>query len=165
MSVKSLYFAIPACLAGTSWRTVITGDSLPILIICPFWAALISSKLSACYAPYLLWCHFCPSSHWTVAGIISCQQKRKTLLVLSPSPSLIVNGFSVSWNLPSSSICAVPLFLSSFFTVHQFASVTPKLQWTSQIPACDVSVHLKLPVNLSPVPLPVWSTGLPEITL
>lgn len=131
--------AIPACLAVTSWHTVIIGDSLPILIICPFCPTLISSKLSAYYGPHLLWrwCHFCMSSHRTVPCVISCQQKK--ILSLCPFCPLLIRHRStdtkcVSWNLPSSfnlhclSVLWSPsvffLFCPSVFLSHSRASAS-----------------------------------------
>lgn len=118
--------AIPACLAVTSWHTVIVGESLTRLIICSPCPSLIRSKLSVYYAPYLLWCwcHFCVSSHRSVTCVISCQQrKKKTVTLLS---FVHQEFFAASVNLPFgichlSSICGVPLSfgLSSFFSGHQ----------------------------------------------
>lgn len=142
--------AIPACLAVASWHTVIIGDSLPTLTICPFFPTLINSKLSAYYAPYLLlcWCHFCMSSHKTVTCVISCQQKKQNIVtLLSFYPLLIFYRFSKcdKWNL-TLSVCAASVSfgvgLLSILSISFPQSLKSFSKPTSQILSAHVSIHL-----------------------
>lgn len=145
--------AIPACLAVTSWHTVIICGSLPILIICPSCPTLINGKLSAYYVPYLLWCRFCVSSHATVNCVISCHFI-VLLSIVNSSPShpvcqleSAISCQSVSFGLCllSSLSISFPQSLQSFSKRARFCPLMP--------PSIYSSLSIHLPVLLPVCPL------------
>lgn len=153
---------IPACLAVTSWHRVIISDSLPILIICPFCPTLISSKLSAYYAPYVLWCwcHFCVSSHRNVTCVISCQQKKKNchfvpLSIVNSSPIQHVSVVICHVRQSVLSLCpVVSVSLLSFLSISFPQSLQSFSICAGFYPLSVSCIYSILPIYL-PVLLPV----------